>query len=151
MVENKPKTFLKIWNTALDGSLPLYKALTKIKGIGVNFAKSMCRSLKINENGKAGLVSDSDASKIQTFIKKPEGLPSYYLNRQKDCESGNDEHLILSDLKLRFDNDVKRMMRTKSYKGSRHYNKLPVRGQRTRAHFRKGSSMGVKKPKKRGK
>ena len=39
-----------------------------------------------------------------------------------------------------------RLKEIKSYRGLRHSLKLPVRGQRTRSHFRtKGNAMGVKK------
>ena len=42
--------------------------------------------------------------------------------------------------------DIKKMIKMKSYKGTRHTSGLPVRGQRTRSHFRKsGVAMGVKK------
>ena len=39
------------------------------------------------------------------------------------------------------------MKKIKSYKGWRHAMGQPVRGQRTRSHFRKGSSVGVIKAK----
>jgi small subunit ribosomal protein S13 len=42
--------------------------------------------------------------------------------------------------------DIKRMKQIKSYKGMRHSLKQPVRGQRTRSHFRTtGVAVGVKK------
>ena len=43
------------------------------------------------------------------------------------------------------------MKKIKSYRGVRHSQRQPVRGQRTRSHFRKGKSMGVSKAKKVGK
>ena len=43
--------------------------------------------------------------------------------------------------------DIKMMKMIKSYKGVRHAIGQPVRGQRTKAHFRKGSSLGVIKKK----
>ena len=56
-------------------------------------------------------------------------------------------HLISTDLKLRKEFDIKFMKKIKSYKGMRHASGLPVRGQRTRAHFRTGTSLGVVKAK----
>ena len=70
------------------------------------------------------------------------------LNRRKDIETGEDKHLLGSDLKLRKEFDLKRMKNIRSYKGVRHALGLPVRGQSTRSHFHKGKSLGVKKPKK---
>ena len=42
--------------------------------------------------------------------------------------------------------DIKRMKKIKSYKGARHSAGQPVRGQRTRSHFRsRGKAVGVTK------
>ena len=50
---------------------------------------------------------------------------------------------IESDLDMRLRDDLNRMRKTRSYKGRRHEFGLPVRGQRTKSTFRKGSSVGV--------
>ena len=73
------------------------------------------------------------------------------LNRQKDFEVGKNKHLVGSDLDLRKEFDIKRLKKIKSYRGLRHLVGLPMRGQRTRSHFRKNRSKGAgikKKPKK---
>src|SRR3989344_107293 len=62
---------------------------------------------------------------------------------QKDIETGKSEHLVGSNLELRKEFDIKRLKKIKSYKGYRHSAGLPVRGQRTRAHFRKNRSRGA--------
>ena len=62
-------------------------------------------------------------------------------------ETGNDGHLLTSDLDFTKDNDIKRMRKIKSYRGNRHTRGLPVRGQRTRGSFRKGKTVGVSKRK----
>jgi len=43
--------------------------------------------------------------------------------------------------------DLNRMKKMKSYKGVRHQLGLPVRGQRTKSSFRKGTSLGVQRKK----
>ena len=58
-------------------------------------------------------------------------------NRQKDFEDGENKHISGADLKLRREFDLKRLKKIKSYKGVRHSHGLPVRGQRTKANFRK--------------
>src|SRR3989344_2028209 len=74
--------------------------------------------------------------------------PSYLKNRQKDFDDGKDKHILGSDLKLREEFDIKRLKKIKSYKGARHSAGLPVRGQRTKSHFRKNrkksGAVGVK-------
>jgi small subunit ribosomal protein S13 len=69
------------------------------------------------------------------------------LNRRKDMETGEDRHLTTADLKFFNDNDIKMMKKMRSYKGIRHMEGLPVRGQKTKSKFRKnkGKVMGVKR------
>ena len=50
-------------------------------------------------------------------------------------------------MKLQNEFDIKIMKKNKSFKGIRHSMGQPVRGQKTRSHFRSGKSIGVKKPK----
>jgi len=154
MTDKTPtKHFLRIFNTAIDGSLPISRSILKIKGIGINFSKVMCDYLKIDPTTLAGELSDVDTKRIEEFVANPpEVIPGWMLNRRKDFETGENSHLVLAQLKLRKDFDIKRLRRIKSYIGMRHAAGLPVRGQSTKAHFRKkGSAQGVKKPKKRGK
>ena len=58
------------------------------------------------------------------------------LNRRKDLETGEDKHLLGTDLMIAKDNDLKLLKKTKSYIGLRHQRRLPVRGQRTQSNFR---------------
>jgi small subunit ribosomal protein S13 len=150
--KSQTKSFLKVWNTALEGELPISRAMLKIKGIGINFAKILCKTLKLDPTIKAGDLTDPQARSLEEAIKNPDNLPAYILNHQRDFETGKNEQLINADLKLRKENDIKRLKRVRAYKGIRHQNKLPLRGQRTKAHFRSGGkSTGIKKVRKTGK
>ena len=82
-------------------------------------------------------------------MKDPK-LPTYILNRRMDMDSGEDKHLLGSDLDLQKEFDIKRLKKIKSYKGYRHMSNLPLRGQRTRSNFRKNRAKGagIKKKKK---
>ena len=51
-----------------------------------------------------------------------------------------------AELDMRKDFEIRKMKKIRSYKGVRHIMGQPVRGQRTRAHFRKtGKAVGVKR------
>ena len=69
------------------------------------------------------------------------------MNRRKDEETGESKHLLTTDLEMARDFDIRKMKKIKSYKGWRHAMGQPVRGQRTKSHFRKGTAMGVIKAK----
>lgn len=139
--------FVRIVNTDLEGNKPIKQALIKIKGIGPNFANVICNKLNLDYNKKAGNLTDQEAKSIEDLIKSQKDIPSWLFNRRKDIETGEDRHIITSQLKLTKDFDIKRLKKIKSYRGMRHAAGLPVRGQRTRSHFRKGTAVGVIKKK----
>ena len=155
MEEKEFKHILRIANTDLNGKKPIGHALIKIRGIGFMFANVICNIAKIEKSKITGHINDAEAKKIDEILKNPlkNGVPNWMLNRRKDYDTGEDKHLITSDLKFVNDNDVKMMRMVKSYKGMRHAFGLPVRGQQTKSNFRKnkGNVLGVKRSKKAGK
>ena len=93
----------------------------------------------------------SELDKIEEVMKNPAkfGIPSWLFNRRKDIDTGEDLHLVSSDLDLREKFDIRRLRRIKCYIGSRHSRKdkglkVKARGQRTRTTGRrKKKSVGV--------
>ncbi len=136
----------------MKGDLPLAKALTRIKGIGLNLADSIAniisRELGMDKREKIGNLDDDQIDKLEEIIKHPSnyGVPIWALNKRKDV-SGKDSHLIGSDLDFSVRQDVEAEKNIKSYRGIRHMFGLPVRGQRTKTMGRKGMTLGVVKKK----
>jgi small subunit ribosomal protein S13 len=91
-------------------------------------------------------LTEKDIEMITNFVKSP-NMPDWLLNRRKDEETGETKHLLTSDLDMAKEFDIRKMKKMKSYKGWRHAMGQPVRGQRTKSHFRKGGAMGVQKSK----
>ncbi len=139
--EKREERLVRILSKDIEGRMKVYTGLTKIKGISWSFSNAVCNSLKIDKNKTIGNLTDEEIKKIVEFIKKPH-VPPHLLNRQKDIETGEGKHLIGADLDLRKDFDIKRLKKIKSYRGLRHTAKLPVRGQRTRSHFRANRKKG---------
>jgi len=140
---------IRIMSKDINGGMNVYVGLTKIKGISWTFSNAICRVLKIDKRKKIGDLNQEEIKKIIEFVKNPK-LPQYLVNRRLDFETGENKHLTGSDLELRKEFDIKRLKKIRSYKGYRHTLKLPVRGQRTRGHFRKNRAkgVGIKKKKK---
>lgn len=150
MAEEKNfKHIVRIANVDVPGDKGIRFALTKIKGVGINFADMICAVLNINKQTKAGNLSDDEIKKLNTAVQEPQqhGIPSWAFNRKKDYESGEDKHFLTGTLNFVKDNDLKRLKKIKTLRGMRHQKGLPVRGQRTKAHFRKnkGKVVGVTK------
>ncbi len=142
----KEESLFRIASTDIPGKLSIYAGLTKIKGISWAFSNAVCKTLIIDKNRKIYTLTDQEIQKILDFIKNP-NLPKWLLNRRRDIETGLDKHLITTDLDLTKAFDIRRIRKIRSYKGVRHASGLPVRGQRTRAHFRKGRAIGVSRAK----
>lgn len=141
---------IRILSKDIEGRMKIYPGLTKIKGVSWNLSNSVCKKLKIDKNRKIGSLSNEEIAKISEFIKNPK-IPTYGVNRKKDFETGENKHLVGSDLELQKEFDIKRIKKIKSYRGYRHMADLPSRGQRTKSNFRKNKSKGAgikKKPKK---
>ncbi len=145
------KYIVRIANTDLDGKKPIGYTLTKIKGIGFMCARAVCTLAAVDPATKTGALSDEQTKKLNDISTSlhTAGLPAWMLNRRRDPVTGENTHLLTSNLKLTQENDIKMMKKIKSYCGMRHAAGLPVRGQRTKSNFRKnkGKVMGVKRAK----
>lgn len=142
---------VRIVNVDIPGDKQIAHALTKIKGIGKNFAHAICMVAGISQQLKTGNMSDQQIELLNKVVSQPQshGIPKWMFNRKKDYESGEDRHILTGDLQFTIDNDLKRLKKIKTYRGLRHQKGQPVRGQRTRSNFRKnkGKVVGVKKQK----
>ncbi len=105
-------------------------ALTYIYGIGRPKARQMCKALGFDASMKSDDLKDGDIAKLRTYFEgkiKVEG-----------------------DLRREIGMSIKRLMDLGCYRGLRHKNGLPVRGQSTRqnARTRKGPKKTVANKKK---
>lgn len=147
--KNYDEKLIRILSRDIPENKSIYSGLTRIKGISWAISNVVCKKLKFDKRKKIGTLTKEDIEKIEMFMKKPE-INSFLKNRKKDFETGEDKHIIGSELELRKDFDIKRLKKIKSYKGLRHSAGLPLRGQRTRSNFRKNrsKSTGIKKKKR---
>ncbi len=146
--EDTGEVLVRIFGYDIPGSKNIYSALTKIKGISWAISNSICNSMNLDKTKRISTFSKDEIKKIEEAIRSLK-VPDFMKNRRLDPETGETGHFYGNDLDMKKDFDIKRMKKMKSYKGIRHQNKLPVRGQRTRSHFRtKGRGVvGVMKKK----
>ncbi len=140
------KHIVRIRNTNLEGDQDLDYGLTGIKGLGYRAAREVAELTDISPDKKMGSLSNEEVEKIEEAINKlEEEAPAWFLNRAKDPETGEDKHLIGSDIVVTKRQDIDRMKKIGSYKGIRHKRGQKVRGQRTRSTGRTGSTVWVKR------
>ncbi|MGH1377991.1 MAG: 30S ribosomal protein S13 [Alphaproteobacteria bacterium] len=106
-------------------------ALTYVYGIGRTTAFQICEKLKIDVQQRMGQLDDDSLNAIRSEID-------------------TDEYKIEGDLRRDVSMNIKRLMDMKCYRGLRHRNGLPVRGQNTRvnARTRKGPARPIAGKKK---
>lgn len=133
------RQLVRLLNADVPGDIKIFNSLLRITGVSFTMAHAVCQVLNLDRERKIGSFSEEEIQKIIDAVKNPAkyGIPSWILNRRKASETGEDLHLLTSDLKLAVEFDIKKMKKIKTYKGVRHSMGQPVRGQRTRSHFRK--------------
>lgn len=149
MADENLKHIVRVANTDLVGTKAIAYALTKIKGVSFSLARNLCILTNIPFDTKAGALEDKQVQALDALTKNLESLPVWMFNRRKDMDTGKDKHLLTADLDFTKSNDIKFMRMIRSYKGARHSTGQPVRGQRTKGHFRKNTGVGVVKKKVR--
>ena len=105
-------------------------ALGYIYGIGKKFSSDVCDFVKIDKNKKVSSLTEDEIIKIRECIDK--------------------NYVVEGDLRRSVSSNIKRLTDLGCYRGLRHRNKLPVRGQRTHtnARTRKGKAIPIAGKKK---
>ncbi|MFH0889913.1 MAG: 30S ribosomal protein S13 [Candidatus Aenigmatarchaeota archaeon] len=146
MAERRYEEIVRLMDTDLDGNRSLAMALKEIKGISSRLSRAVLVVSGVDSSKKLKEISEDQIKKIEEIIREPikAGIPVWMLNRRKDIETGNDIHLVSSDLDFAKKGDIDRMKKIRSWKGVRHTLGQPVRGQSTRSSFRvSGMVIGV--------
>lgn len=137
---------VRIANTDIDGNKKVIHGLTMIKGVGMRVGNLIVDKAGVDRKMKIGDLSDVQIDKIRKSLEDlTDNAPVWMLNHRKDYETGENIHLIGSEIDMRLRDEINIMKKIRSYRGIRHERGLTVRGQRTRANNRKGLALGVSK------
>ncbi|VVB59132.1 30S ribosomal protein S13 [uncultured archaeon] len=137
---------LRIVNTDINGENNIVQGLTQIKGIGRHMATFIADTAGVDRKLKFGNLPEPEIEKLKEVIDNiDEYAPAWMLNYQKDVYTGDNMHLISTDVPIRLRDDINMMKMIRSYRGVRHELGLKVRGQRSSSNGRKGLALGVSK------
>jgi small subunit ribosomal protein S13 len=116
----------KLFGRKLKPNASLKKALSRVYGLGEPTAKRICLTLGLNPETKVNEFVEfrEVQGKIQFFLKKNNINPSAIKKTRYDF--------------------VQDLIAKKSYRGMRHKNKYPVRGQRTKTNAKTQKRIGSK-------
>ncbi len=120
----------RIAGVNIPSNKKLEVALTYIYGIGTNFSKNICKTTNVDGAKRVNELVESEIIKIREYI--------------------DSNYTVEGDLRREVANNIKRLTDLGCYRGLRHRNKLPVRGQRTHtnARTRKGKAVAIAGKKK---
>ena len=90
--------------------------LTYIYGIGVSASRRILKETGINPDTRVKDLTDDEVAKLRDNIDK--------------------NHVVEGDLRRDVAMDIKRLIEIGCYRGTRHRNGLPCRGQRTKTNAR---------------
>jgi len=149
--EDEFKHLVRVAGTDIEGNKKVPYGLSKIVGIGLRTGEVLCELARVDPSKRIGYISDAEADKLGDLAEnfQDQKLPTWLLNRRKDYDTGGDLHVISPEIAMTLREDLNRVKKIKSYKGVRHIQGLPVRGQRTRTSFRGGITVGVSRKKAR--
>jgi len=137
---------IRVVNTDINGENNIVQGLTQIKGIGRHMATFIADTAGVDRKIKFGNLPEPEIEKLKEVLENiDEYAPPWMLNYQKDAYTGEDNHLISTDVTSRLRDDINMMKMIRSYRGVRHELGLKVRGQRSSSNGRKGLALGVSK------
>ena len=113
-----------ILNTKLKNEKRVELALCNIHGIGKNLARQICGQLGLSSDSRMNQLSNSQIDKLSQI------LIQYYR--------------IGPELKQSIRLNIQRLVRIGCYRGFRHIESLPVRGQRTHGNARTVRNLQLK-------
>jgi small subunit ribosomal protein S13 len=114
----------KLFGTVIQPNITVTKSLSLVYGIGNSKAHEICWALGMNPNSLASEISKENQGNIQQLLKTQNISPSEIKKVKRDC--------------------VARLMGNRSYRGIRHKNSFPVRGQRTSTNAKTQKRIGFK-------
>jgi small subunit ribosomal protein S13 len=137
---------VRLVNTDLDGKKPFATALTYVPGVSHRLANVIAKDTGINPKERIGKLSDEQLTQVSEAIEAiSDMVPVWMLNRRKDIETGEDRHMVGSEITIMLREDLNRLKKIRSWRGHRHERKLPTRGQRTKNNGRFGGAVGVQR------
>jgi small subunit ribosomal protein S13 len=107
---------IRIAGITIDEKKHIKFALTPIKGVGKSNVLTILKEFKLVGNEKLSDLEEQDVVKLRNYIETT--------------------FLVEADLRRKNQADIKRLIDIGTYRGSRHKNALPTRGQRTRTNSR---------------
>lgn len=121
---------VRVIGTEIPDNKKLVYSLRYLYGIGPTMADKIIEHLGLDPDKRANQLTEDEIARLNTYLQA--------------------SFVLEGDLRRQVQNNIKRLIAIHSYRGTRHRNGLPCRGQRTRsnARTRKGRKKTVAGKKK---
>ncbi len=147
LADQEYRHIVRILGNDIPGDKTILVGMTQIRGVGRSFSTAILDMTGIRPSSHIGYLTEPQVESIEKILQDPKAadIPTWFLNRRKDAETGENKHIFNSDIEFTIRNDVERERISGSWRGYRHMYGLKVRGQRTRTAGRRGGAVGVAK------
>jgi len=105
---------IQLFNSHFSPTSNIYKSISQLKGIGRYSARLICHKLSISLYTSFSELQPLQIKRLTKYIEQ--------------------QFLIGSELHHEQSKNIQKIFKIRSYRGIRHKEKLPVRGQRTRTN-----------------
>jgi small subunit ribosomal protein S13 len=105
-----------LFETKIDLNLSAVNGLSKVYGLGRSQSEVILNALGIQTKVPFSQISKAELTRIKKMVEK--------------------DFFVATRLRQEKNTKVQNLIKIRSYRGSRHKNKLPVRGQRTSTNAR---------------
>src|SRR5260370_7263588 len=102
------RLLLRVLGADVDGTKKVPFGLSRIRGVGPNFAQAVVKVARISPEARIGGLSEAEISRLEDIIKDPakHGIPSRMFNRRKVIKSGRHISFVKPDPTLRTKYDI---------------------------------------------
>lgn len=107
---------VRVAGTEIPDNKKLEFSLPYIYGIGHTRAKTIIKSMNLEESKKAKDLTNPEINKLKEFIEN--------------------NYIVEGELRRQISSNIKRLKDVQAYRGIRHLKGLPVKGQRTKTNSR---------------
>ena len=111
------RKIVRLMGRDLPGEVSIENALRHLQGVNFMLARAVRVRSGFDENIQIGDLDDAQMETLSKILENPGnfGIPAWLMNRRNDIYSGENSHVIESDLIMTKREDLERMKKMRAF------------------------------------